>query len=432
MKRRFLSQVARQVAIVGAASIVLSSAFVGLAAGGASLPAGANPDGSVAPDILKSASVHFPAMGTKGQGDGRSFKANRGVPGIDSLVNFTSQFSAPGVDPNGNPQTVWPFAMVGRPPQTGAETDFRAPIVPVVLDLLDQNGNIVLEDDPTPFVQPVLQSPIFTPAEWLSGFTQFNDAEMRSQFFRVMDEGYHNVLFPQVATTRHMPIPFGKYVFARNPDGSCCLFVLVDENTFVNGLFPQTSPVTNATPVGAAELAHEITTKDISTFLFKDVYLFEGTPANCCVLGFHTFDEEPGDAHNGNLPKIFVTIYASWITNGLFTNLEDISALSHEMGETFNDPFGNNITPWWLSQDPFSGNFQCQDLLEVGDVVEVLSSNPIFAKQVNGRTFHPQNLALLQWFEFLSPSNSQQKAYSFPDETTLTALSPFEQVNCGM
>jgi hypothetical protein len=57
-------------------------------------------------------------------------------------------------------------------------------------------------------------------------------------------------------------------------------------------------------------------------------------------------------------------------------------------------------------------------------VVEVLSSNPVYATSLNGRTYHPQNVAMFPWFEFLSPSNASNKSYSFPDETTLTALSP--------
>jgi hypothetical protein len=42
----------------------------------------------------------------------------------------------------------------------------------------------------------------------------------------------------------------------------------------------------------------------------------------------------------------------------------------------------------------------------------------------NQFTYHPQVEALLQWFEFQSPSTALHGAYSYPDETTLTALSP--------
>jgi hypothetical protein len=431
MKGSFLSRAARRLAILGSA-IALSAGLVATASAAGTLPAGASPNGEVSPGILKSANIHFAMPVTTGHKQSNKF-SNKGVPGLNSIVNFTSSFNAQGVDPNGNPQTNWPFAMVGRAPPGGQETDFRAPIVPVVLDLLDANGHIVMEDDPRNFIDPVTDSPVFTPAQWFSGFGQFTDADLRSEFFNVMGPGYHNVLLPAVQKPVHMPIPFGEYVFAPNSDGSCCLFVLVDINTFINGFLPATT-ATPATIVGAAELNGTIKTKDIPTFLFKDVYLFEGgNPNNCCVLGFHTVDVEPEPA-NSNLQDAFIVIYASWITNGLFNGgFEDITALSHEMAETFNDPFGNNVTPWWLSGTIASGNFQCQDVLEVGDVIEVLNSNTVFSKQMpDGHTYHPQNVALLQWFEFLSPSDAQHQAYSFPDETTLTALSPFEPVNCGI
>ena len=150
----------------------------------------------------------------------------------------------------------------------------------------------------------------------------------------------------------------------------------------------------------------------------------------CCVLGFHTYDFEPGDANNGNLEKRYVLNYSSWISEGLFGGgFQDITALSHEVAETFNDPFVagdgvHNITPWWLSP-----NGNCQDNLEDGDVIEGLP-NGVFPAKMNGRLYHPQNEALLQWFEFKSPSDAFAGAYSYPDTTTLTTLSPFENVNC--
>jgi hypothetical protein len=52
------------------------------------------------------------------------------------------------------------------------------------------------------------------------------------------------------------------------------------------------------------------------------------------------------------------------------------------MSETFNDPFVNNATPWWLSPLQLGG--LCQNNLEVGDVIEVLT-NSVFPINLNGR-----------------------------------------------
>jgi len=45
---------------------------------------------------------------------------------------------------------------------------------------------------------------------------------------------------------------------------------------------------------------------------------------------------------------------------------------------------------------------------------------------MNGMTYHPQNVALLPWFEFQSPSTAIDGAYSYPDESTLPTLSPIQ------
>ena len=84
----------------------------------------------------------------------------------------------------------------------------------------------------------------------------------------------------------------------------------------------------------------------------------------------------------------------------------------------------DNATPWWLSHDNFSGASLCQNNLETGDVVEILRYNGVFPISMNGRTYHPQNEAMFPWFAFQSPSKANLHAYSFPDETALTALSP--------
>ncbi len=320
-----------------------------------------------------------------------------GVPGIDSLVNFTDQFTADGFDGLGNPQSVWPYEMVGAPPGSGITTLINAPIIPVTVELLDAAGNVgtTLSGSPlrmsvTPdILNAVGGSPIFQPFTYTSGTGQFTDQMMRAQFADRLhhgghggddsrDDGWHTVLRPSVKAARVLQIPKGFYHFATNPDGSCCAFVLADFNTFANALFPPTVGDTT-TPIGAAEHAGDMRTRDIATLLFNNVYLYDGTIANCCVLGFHSYDLEPGDAHNGNREKRYVMNYASWITNGFFSfGTEDITAFSHEMAELFADPFVDNATPWWLSVDPTLGFALCQNNLEVGDVVEVLTGNPVF------------------------------------------------------
>jgi hypothetical protein len=108
----------------------------------------------------------------------------------------------------------------------------------------------------------------------------------------------------------------------------------------------------------------------------------------------------------------------------------DVTGLSHEVSETFNDPFvvsdgTHNLTPWWLSP-----NGNCQDDLEVGDVIEGLPRQTFPITMPNGFTYHPQTEALLQWFEFEAQSSALNGAYSYPDILSLTELSPPQKAGC--
>jgi len=357
---------------------------------------------------------------------------------IDSIPTFAGEFQVSGFDAQGNPRRKWLFTMAGGGPDTGGTTTFNAPIVPVSLDLLDYDGAVRVVDghrlhySVRPFVSAVVNSPVFQNADYTSSDvpTQFADAVQRAEFYNQMQPDWHTLLKPSVKAERRLSIRRGSYYFALNPDGSCCAFVLVDIKAFSKLLF--SAAANDATTlVGAAEQARDITTGDISTFLFPNTYLYlDGNPNHCCVLGFHTYDSEPGDAGNNFREKRYVFNYSSWISPGLFApGFGDITALSHEITESLNDPFVGSdgvhgITPWWLSQ-----NGNCQNDMEVGDAIEGLPDATI-AIRTNSRTYHPQNEALLPWFEFQSPSSALGGAYSYPNQNVLTALSPPQGINC--
>jgi hypothetical protein len=358
-------------------------------------------------------------------------RSNGSVLGIDSLPNWSSYFYYPGVDSTGFPQFTWQYTMVGHAPfatgnddENGSTASIGAPVVPVNLDLRNFDGSPRfvggqrLFSDATQYVKPVLKSPVFSNTFYSSSAvpTQFTDAIQRAEFFNQADANWHTLLRARTATARTLVLIRGTYRFALNPDGSCCAFVLIDLGTFINGLFPATATDTT-TPIGAAENAGDIRTRDLSTFLFPNAFLyFNFDPTQCCVIGFHTYDLEPGGADNGFRERRYVMNYSSWITPGIFNDptFADISAHSHEMAETFNDPFMNNATPWWLSP-----NGNCQNNLETGDVIEGLS-NAQFPIVLNGFTYHPQNEALLQWFAGVTPSSAIGGAYSYPDTNVLT------------
>jgi hypothetical protein len=381
-------------------------------------------------DHLSKTHARFVAMPPHNSSAVRS-NAN-GTPGVDSLSNWNGSFKTPGFDENGNYRDSWVYNMVGNPPQKGGTTNINAPVVPVALDLLNPDGTVFLHYEVKPYILPTLQSPLFENSTFSSSPTptQITDAIMRAEFWSVMAPDWHTMLLGSLKQERTMQVPAGYYYYALKSNGDCCLYVLIDINEFGNLLFPSV-PTDTTTPIGAAENAGDITTKDLSTFLFPNTYLYFGNPNNCCVLGYHSYDVEPGDSSNGNKQRRYVVAYAAWISPGLFGSaFVDVTGLGHEIAESFNDPFvvsdnKHNLTPWWLSP-----NGNCQDDLEVGDVIEGLPHAAYPIKMSNGMTYHPQNVALLPWFEFQSPSTAIDGAYSYPDENVLPSLSPIELPGC--
>lgn len=357
---------------------------------------------------------------------------------FDSIPTFSGEYQVQGFGPQGYSHYHWYYTIAGRQPEKGGRTVIDAPVVPVSIDLLDWDKSVrvvnghKLHYSVTPFVQPAMESPVFENSDYTSSDvpTQFTDGIQRAEFYNVMGTGWHTLLRPSVKTERTMAIPRGSYRFALHNDGSCCAYVMVDMRVF-SKLFFAANPSDVHSPVGAAEHAGEITTKSISTFLFPNTYLYPNGDTNlCCVLGFHSYDSEPGNAKNGFREKRYVLAFASYVNSGLFgTDFQDVTALSHEITEAVNDPFVGSdgihgVTPWW-----YSLNGHCQDDLETGDVIEGLP-NATVAIRSHNRTYHLQNEALLQWFEMQSPSTAIAGAYSYPDESVLTYLSPSLDKDC--
>jgi hypothetical protein len=266
-------------------------------------------------------------------------------------------------------------------------------------------------------VAPTLASPIFQQTGYTSSFipTQFTDAIMRAEFYGVASRHWHTLLYPSVKPGRTMVLVAGTYRFALNGDGTCCAFILVDEATFRDALFPGLGGPT--TVIAQAITAGDMTTQDISTFLFPNTFLYQnGNPNQCCVRGFHNYVLGSGDQSNGWMERRYVFTYSSWVTPGLFgsSGPADVSVLSHELSETFNNPFGGNLVPWWLAP-----NGNCQNNLETGDVIERLP-NAIKTIHLGGTAYHVQNEALLQWFAGQMPSTAINGAFSYPDPVLTT------------
>lgn len=320
---------------------------------------------------------------------------------VISVPNFGSSFTFNGL--------VFPFTMVGRAPQKGDTTEVETQFIPISLffdGFVDANGNnIVL--DVAPLLPAIQNSPNFRNAGYETGFTQFGDAVQRAEFFSVMKDDWHTVLRkPQMLTPVQIEVPantrIGQLFQTRTTRE---LFAVIDTGFFIS----QLNTIIQLEKLDVDALPIALTNR-----------VFLGTNANinqCCIVGFHTaFDA--GTKGPNQLVQTFA--WASWAGNGIFGGtFQDVVALSHEVSEWMDDPFINNATPSWL----FPGsNTACQSNLETGDPIEVFA-NAGFPVTIDGTLFHPQTEALLQWFSRKSPSDAIDGAYSFPDETLLTAPS---------
>jgi hypothetical protein len=357
-------------------------------------------------------------------------------PGVVSVANFSGSFVSGG--------KTFPFTMMGNDPALGRTTNIPTKIVAVDVVLLNADGTTFATVPTAPFENLVLHSPNFQRADYTVGHVQFADAVQRAEFFNHMKDNWHTNLTPATIVEHvTVTVPFQVNVRIRgvvtpvrtwftrtSTDGNTVIFML---QQFFNGQFSNVG--VNAINAG------DWTTDAMNIELWPNTFLFtpSATPlvtrGPCCVLGFHTFFSDSSVTPE----PVWVSAYASWTSPGTFTNTDilDVLPMSHEVSESFNDPFLNNATPRWT----FPGEpGVCQGNLESGDPVEV-TAHPAFPVKLNingddGNSqgggddqkfiFHPQTEALVQWFTQTAPSDAFKGAFSYPDVTTL----PTPAVHC--
>jgi hypothetical protein len=363
--------------------------------------------------------------------------ANGNISGLDTVPTFQgAYFTQAGPDSTG--LKLWRFSMMGNDPLAGGTTVIPSKVREVSLQLLNADGSTFMTVPFAPFHDLTEDSPNFMNARYTSSQekTQFADAVQRAEFFNLMKPGWHTRLrepqIPNDSLTIVVPrfvnvqLSNGDIIQARSyftgtaADGSTFVLMLnILFNAFFNNI------VVNDINAG------NFTTDALNMTLFPNTFLFSlnlndpNTPGSCCVLGFHTFFFQPGAIPQ---PR-WITLYASWISPGLFSGgFQDVTALSHEISEAFDDPFVDNATSSWQFPGQPPDSKVCQSNLETGDPVEVLptATVPIFIRERREMfTYHPQTEALLQWFEMGKSSNAilnsagTDGAYSYPDDTAL-------------
>lgn len=344
--------------------------------------------------------------------------------GLDTVATFEGAFAATGGPDLGN---VFPYVMMGNNPLVGGETEIPAKITTVSLELLNADGTVNQVVSFNPFEDTTLDSPVFQNALYDDGRSQFTDAIQRAEFFNTMKRNWHTELDPAVVDRVTIPVP--RFVNVRLPDGT----IKQVQNYFV-GHAPNGDPFVELLDLFFNNIffnaavndinAGNYTTDAFNMQFYPNTFLFSidssGNFASCCVLGFHNYIFEPGVTPQ---PR-WIFSFSSWISPGLFgAGFQDVTALSHEVSEAFDDPFGDTPVPVWQFPGVPANAQVCQGNLENADPVEVLSDATVeIPLRENGKifTFHPQTVALLQWFSQGPASNAIDGAFSYPDEGVLT------------
>lgn len=318
--------------------------------------------------------------------------AVKGLPAGGTIPMWNSSFSVSG--------TTYSYIMVGTNPATGSRTS-TIPTVIVPVKFVFSDGTTL---DPTlpvfgsalSAVQATTQSPVFQAYPFSSGptpvgTTQYVDAFQRGNFWSnvtTTSPDYHVLLgTPTIAPTQTITVPklFGKTVAgpgSRIGEVSITYFQrwLNSAVTSVPGISPTNLPL----------------------FLTYNTFFTQG--GGCCILGFHT-------ALGSSTSPQTVSV-AAYSDPGIFSvPIQDIHALSHEIGEWMDDPLINNATPGWSAGQSGSS---CQKNLEVGDPVTGIA----FEVTMNGTTYHPEDLVFLPWFARQSPSSSVNGWYTFLNSFT--------------
>ncbi len=270
------------------------------------------------------------------------------------------------------------YTMVGTSPlTTNTATTIQAYIIPIKMVYGSTNGNMTFDplthkvSNGNTVVQNTVASPLFVSGiDYVQGgvdlgTTQYIDAFQRGNFWSSVstNTGYHVLLStPTVLPEQTINVSRFQGKVMNNPFGSGKVGTM-GINAFDAKLQTFMRNLTQINP-GAVPI-----------FLTYNIYLTSG---GCCIGGYHSA--------NGAQPSGQTYAYSTYVDSvGSFA--QDVSALSHEIGEWQDDPFVDN-------------HVNCTDnsILEVGDPLEGTANYGGYPYTLNGFTYNLQSLVFLGYF----------------------------------
>ena len=288
------------------------------------------------------------------------------------------------------------YTMVGTSPiSTNVTTTIPVYIIPVKLKYGKSNGNRAFDPQNTVLsngktvINNIIASPIFNPGVNFTqggtnlGTTQYIDAFQRGNFWSTVasNSNYHVLLgTPKVLAEKTITVTAALGSVMNNPFGSGVVGTY-DINAFDAKL---------QTWMAAQK---KITPGVLPIFITYDVFLTSG--GGCCIGGYHSANgPQPGGQ------TYSTTTYVD--SPGSFS--QDVSALSHEIGEWLDDPFVDN-----------SVNCNDNSILEVGDPLEGNSNYGAYPYALGGFTYNLQSLVFLGYFG-APPSTSVHSWLAFQND----------------
>jgi hypothetical protein len=306
-------------------------------------------------------------------------------PPAASLPSWNGSFTYNG--------TNYSYNMVGSAPSTNTSTTITTYIIPVKIVISNRNGSKTTFDpshvlsNGNSVTTNTVDSPIFDSTTTYVqggvnvGTTQYIDAFQRANFWGTVktDTNYHVLLGATVLAEQTLS-PSRTYGKTGSPFGFTA--GEVDINWFDSQL-----------PTIISNLGIQPNTFPI--FLTYDVYLTQG--GSCCIGGYHSSE---GSVSN---PQSYAE--ATYVDHvGAFS--QDVSALSHEVGEWMDDPLTVN----------YNGNNTPCGILEVGDPLENNANFGAYHYSLHGFTYNLQDLVTLPYFG-APPSTSVNDWFTFQGES---------------
>jgi len=272
--------------------------------------------------------------------------------------------------------TNYGYNMVGSAPSTNTSTTISAVIIPVKIVIAGRRGTKTTYDpahiltNGNSVTTNTVQSPIFDSTTTYVqggvnvGTTQYIDAYQRANFWGTVQTNPNSHLLlggPTVAAEQTLS-PSRSF----GTTGSVFGFTagLVDINWFdaqLPGIMTKLGIQPNQLPI----------------FLTYDVYLTQG--GGCCIGGYHSSE--------GSISNPQAYSHATYVDH-VGTFAQDVSALSHEVGEWADDPLVVNV----------NGNNTPCGILENGDPLENNPNFGAFHYVLHGFTYNLQDLVTLPYF----------------------------------